>query len=210
MQLYKVFTAVRFIKKIRTAFHLLSQPLIAMLLRGAGIAVGHQPTFYRLPEMSRHPASEISLGDRIVLCSDSNFTALALNHPVKISTIRANARISIGNDVGLSGSCIVCAREIVIGSEVLMGANVLVVDTDFHPVLPENRRFSDDEHSIGIAPVHIGNNVFIGAAAIILKGVSIGDDCVVGAGAVVVAGEYIKGSILAGNPARIVGNVYQT
>jgi acetyltransferase-like isoleucine patch superfamily enzyme len=209
MQLYKFFVTVRIFKKVRTLFHFLSQPLITVLLRGAGVVVGRNQTFYGFPEISQHPASEIRMGDRIVLCSDSKYTALAVDHPVKISTIRANALISMGNDVGMSGTCIVCANEIIIGSEVMMGANVVVVDTDFHPLKPENRRYSDDVEYIGTAPVYIGNNVFIGASAIILKGVHIGDDCVVAAGAIVVAGEYAKGSILAGNPARVVGNVYQ-
>jgi acetyltransferase-like isoleucine patch superfamily enzyme len=196
-------------RKLRSALYRLVQPLIAWSLQVSGIVMGSSPTFYGKPIIQRYPLSNIVIGDRIVLCSDSRYTALALNHSVKISTIRANAQITIGNDVGLSGTCIVCAEKVHIGSEVLIGANVLVVDTDFHPITPDKRRFSDDESRIQTSAVYIGNNVFIGTNAIILKGVRLGDDSVVAAGAVVVGGDYISGSILAGNPARIIGSVYK-
>jgi acetyltransferase-like isoleucine patch superfamily enzyme len=51
--------------------------------------------------------------------------------------------------------------------------------------------------------VHIGDNCFIGAHAIVLPGVTIGDNCIVGA-ASVVARDLPSGSLVAGNPARIV------
>jgi acetyltransferase-like isoleucine patch superfamily enzyme len=197
-------------KKLRSTMHRFVQPLIAWSLRSSGIVIGREPTFYGRPLIQLNPSSTIIFGDRIVICSDSRYTALALNHPVKVSTVRAGARITIWNDVGLSGTCIVCAENIDIGSEVLLGANVLIVDTDFHPIAPEQRRFCDDEGRIRTSPVHIGCNVFVGTGVIILKGVSIGDDSVVAAGAVVTAGDYAAGAILAGNPARIIGSVYQS
>lgn len=52
-----------------------------------------------------------------------------------------------------------------------------------------------------IAPVHIGNNVFIGAGSIILPGVNIGDNSIIGAGSVV-KHSIKSGSVVAGNPAR--------
>lgn len=54
-----------------------------------------------------------------------------------------------------------------------------------------------------IAPITVGNNVFIGNDAIILPGVTIGDNVVVGAGAVVTK-SIPSNSICAGNPARII------
>jgi acetyltransferase-like isoleucine patch superfamily enzyme len=53
------------------------------------------------------------------------------------------------------------------------------------------------------ADVHIGDNCFIGAHAIILAGVTIGDSCIVAA-ASVVARDVPAGSLVAGNPARVV------
>jgi acetyltransferase-like isoleucine patch superfamily enzyme len=51
--------------------------------------------------------------------------------------------------------------------------------------------------------VHIGDNCFIGAHAIILPGVTVGDNCIVSAGSVVVT-NVPAGSLVTGNPARIV------
>lgn len=53
------------------------------------------------------------------------------------------------------------------------------------------------------APIVVGDNVFIGAGALILKGVTIGSNCIVGANAVV-AKDVPAGHIVAGNPARVV------
>jgi acetyltransferase-like isoleucine patch superfamily enzyme len=47
----------------------------------------------------------------------------------------------------------------------------------------------------------IGNNVWIGAGAVILDGADIGDDCVVGANSLV-SRRFPAGSILQGNPAK--------
>ena len=52
----------------------------------------------------------------------------------------------------------------------------------------------------------IGNNVWVGAQAVILKGVTIGDDSVVGTSAVVTS-DVPAGVVVAGNPARIVKRI---
>jgi len=51
--------------------------------------------------------------------------------------------------------------------------------------------------------IRVGNNVFIGAGALILPNVTIGDNCIVGANSVVTR-SIPDGSIVAGNPARLV------
>ena len=57
--------------------------------------------------------------------------------------------------------------------------------------------------------VHIGDDCFIGAHAIILPGVTIGDHCIVAA-ASVVARNVPAGSLVAGNPARVVESNVKT
>lgn len=57
-----------------------------------------------------------------------------------------------------------------------------------------------------IAPITVGNNVFIGIGAIIMPGVSIGDNCVIGAGAVV-TNDIPSGYIAVGVPARCIKTI---
>lgn len=199
---------MKILKSIVFKYYRFLTKIYIFYARYNGIQIGFGSMLYGRPSISRKPSSRIIIGNNVVLCSDSNFTALALNHRTKISTVRENAQINIGDSVGISGACIVSACEISIGSEVLIGANVLIVDNDFHPIVPQNRRHSDDIGMIKSAPVRVGKNVFIGGGSIILKGVVIGDDSVIAAGSVVVSGNYPTGTIIAGNPAKIVGSVY--
>ena len=57
-----------------------------------------------------------------------------------------------------------------------------------------------------VRPVAIGDNVFIGYAAIVMPGVTIGDSAVVGAGAVVTS-DVPAGTVVAGVPATVIGRV---
>jgi len=86
-----------------------------------------------------------------------------------------------------------------IGADCLFGWSVQVLDSDFHELHPRRR--------INGTPltrqVRIGNNVFVGANTIVMKGVTIGDDTVVGAGSVVLH-SLPAGVIAAGNPARVI------
>jgi acetyltransferase-like isoleucine patch superfamily enzyme len=115
-----------------------------------------------------------------------------------------NGSIIIGHGTGISGASISARSKITIGENVLIGAGACLWDHDFHPVEATTRKdFSPDE--IGAAPIVIQDDVFIGARALILKGVKIGRGAVVGAGAVVTR-DVEPGAIVAGNPARVVGS----
>jgi acetyltransferase-like isoleucine patch superfamily enzyme len=76
----------------------------------------------------------------------------------------------------------------------------MIIDTDFHHLDEHGRR--DDNPARGAKPINIGHDVFIGARAIILKGVSIGNHAVVGAGAVVTK-NVPANHVAVGNPAHI-------
>ncbi|MCK4814937.1 acyltransferase, partial [bacterium] len=111
---------------------------------------------------------------------------------------QAGAKINIGDNVGLSGTSIVADLEIRIGDRVICGANTVIVDTDFHAIQPQGRRYS--RNGIEHAAVVIENDVFIGMDATILKGVRIGEGSVV-------TRDVPPGKIVGGNPARIIGEV---
>jgi acetyltransferase-like isoleucine patch superfamily enzyme len=156
-----------------------------------------------MPLISMAKNSNIEIGANASLCSSSYYTALGVNHPVILKTLSEGATIKIGADTGISGTTICAAISVSIGNQCLIGANVTIVDTDFHSIKPDNRRHNSDPLEIGSSPVTIADNVFIGAGSIILKGVSIGKNSVIGAGAVVTK-DIPENVIVAGNPAVIL------
>ena len=88
--------------------------------------------------------------------------------------------------------------HIYIGSKVMFGPNVTVATAN-HPIDAELRdrglQYNKD--------VHIGNNVWIGAGAVIVPGVTIGDDAIIGAGSIVT--KDIPANVVAvGNPCRVL------
>lgn len=121
--------------------------------------------------------------------------------------------VEIGDHTLLNGALLMAEEKIVIGHHCLISWNVGIADSDFHPVDPVER-IRDAEAmnpwaadrtrpSIGTSPVHIGNNVWIGMNAIILKGVTIGDNSIIAAGAVVTH-DVPENVVFAGNPGKIV------
>lgn len=88
--------------------------------------------------------------------------------------------------------------HIFVGDGVMFGPNVTVA-TAAHPISPEIRRRGYQYN----LPVRIGKNVWIGAGAVILPGVTIGENSVIGAGSVVT--KDIPDNVVAvGNPCRVL------
>jgi acetyltransferase-like isoleucine patch superfamily enzyme len=129
-------------------------------------------------------------------------------------SIGKKGRCTVGDYSLLNGALIMAEESVTIGSHCLISWNVGIADSDFHPVDPALRRI--DTHAlapyapdrpprpeIGTAPVVIGDNVWIGMGAVILKGVTIGDNSVVAAGSIVTK-DIPPNVVVAGNPARVV------
>ena len=91
--------------------------------------------------------------------------------------------------------------DIYVGDSVMFGPNVTVAVAG-HPIDPGLRR-KVAQFNI---PVRIGNNVWIGAGAVILPGVTIGDNSVIGAGSIVT--KDIPANVVAvGNPCRVLREI---
>lgn len=105
--------------------------------------------------------------------------------------------ISIEDGTYLNNSCSIIAEDanISIGKNCLIGQEVNIFSSDFHGLR--------DRAKPSKAPVIIGDNVFIGARAMILKGVTVGDNSTIAAGAVV-AKDVPPGTVAAGNPAKVI------
>jgi carbonic anhydrase/acetyltransferase-like protein (isoleucine patch superfamily) len=169
----------------------------------AGVKVGKRVKLLGMPIVTVQKESLITLGDDCVLCSLSNMTDLGVNHPVILRTLRSVASITIGDHTGISGGSFCAASKIKIGKNCLLGANVTITDSDFHPIKPEGRRYNVNPEDIFTSPVIVEDNVFIGSGAYILKGVTIGENSVVGAGSIVTK-DVPRNSIVAGNPAKLI------
>ncbi len=88
--------------------------------------------------------------------------------------------------------------DIFVGDSVMFGPNVTLA-TAGHPVDPELRRKVAQFN----LPIRIGNNVWIGANAVVLPGITIGDNSVIGAGSVVTR-DVPPDVVAVGNPCRVL------
>ena len=126
--------------------------------------------------LMRWPGSHISVGDCVSFISSwRRATAAAISHPVRLRTFYPSSSISIGEGSQLTGASITCrSTSITLGKNVLVGPDVIIVDSDFHAPWPVSERplnpgLENDR------PVRIGDGAWIGMHSIILKGVTIGD-----------------------------------
>jgi acetyltransferase-like isoleucine patch superfamily enzyme len=119
--------------------------------------------------------------------------------------VEPGAKLTIGDNSGFSGISIYCSKSIAIGSYVTCGGNVSIWDTDFHPLDFRERRIHKTT-AIVSSCVEIGNDAFLGANSIVLKGVRIGNRSIIGAGSVVVK-TVPDDEIWAGNPARFIRKI---
>lgn len=167
--------------------------------KGARVAASAQ--FWGRPIVSLAPDSRLEIGERVMLSSATRSAVLGSFQPCVLRTMAPGAELILAADAGLTAAVICAGVGIRIGSQTLLGAGAMVFDCDFHA--PEGEFGWRNEYRAGARPVVIGRGVFIGARAIVLKGVTIGDRAVVGAGAVVTK-DVPPGHRAVGNPARIV------
>jgi acetyltransferase-like isoleucine patch superfamily enzyme len=141
------------------------------------------------------------LGDRVTVYGWTGFTSVGAGF------------IEVGDDTVLVGATFMCSARISVGRRVVISYHVLLADSDMHPVAPDLRRreavalayhdVTEERQPFDKRPITIGDDVWIGTGAIILKGVTIGDGARVEAGAVV-SGDVPAGAVVAGSPARPV------
>jgi acetyltransferase-like isoleucine patch superfamily enzyme len=129
------------------------------------------------------PGTRIVLGDRVRLRRSAAFYLRA-----------RGATVEIGRNTYLNRRTeIFCSRSVRIGADCAIAWDVLITDSDQHSI---------DGHD-PVAPVEIGDHVWIGAGAKILKGVTIGNGAVVAAASLVTY-DVPSGALVGGVPAETI------
>ena len=166
------------------------EPVLRSVCRRVGAGLRAE----RLPYM--RGKGQIDMGNRVNLSGRSSFYFMG--------GMAGTPEIVIGDDVFIGNACTFsAASSIQIRDHALISACVRVHDNDGHPVDADRRRAGEPISAAEAAPVVIGENAWIGAQVIILKGVTIGKNAVVGAGAVVTR-DVPPNSVVAGSPATVV------
>ena len=150
---------------------------------------GKHSVIHRSARMDTPPYRIFSLGDYSVIESFA-----CINNAVGDVMIGNHTRIGLHNTI---------IGPVVIGSHVNLAQSITVTAL--------NHNFDDtqkriDEQGVSTIPVTIEDDVWIGANAVILPGVTIGNHCVVAAGAVVTK-DVPPHSLVAGVPAKVIKNI---
>ncbi len=121
----------------------------------------------------------------------------SIGHGSKISV---RGRLELGKLFNITAeSTIVCAKEIRFGDDCLVSWDVVVMDTDEHPVYnKENERINEDR------PIVVGNHVWIGCKCMLLKGAEVPNNSILAAGTSLRSAFHGEDQIIGGNPPSIL------
>jgi acetyltransferase-like isoleucine patch superfamily enzyme len=162
---------------------------------------------YGIPILDINPAGAFSIGKRFRFNS-GKYHAMGGRQQQCYFVAAKGARITIGNNVGMTSTAIICHDRITIGNDVKIGINTVIYDTDFHSLDASIRnQYPESIEGVKCRPVTIKDGAFIGGHTTILKGVTIGKNAIIGAGSVVFSNVPDE-QVWAGNPAKFVKETY--
>ena len=193
---YRVFN--KNLKRIRNR---LSSYVNRLRLYLYGVDLGRNCVIHGKLYIKLFPSAKVSIGDDFYCSSGWNVNALCTNRRGAFYATE-NAEIRIGNNVGMSSPVLWAHKGVIIGDNVKIGANSILIDTDSHSLDYRMRR-SPSTDGGKTMPIVVEDDVLIGANCIILKGVRIGARSVVGAGSVVTR-DVPPDTVVAGNPAVVI------
>ena len=154
--------------------------IVLKLQNGRRFSASFPAIMSPITEVTVEGTSEVHIGKK-----------LKMHNGAKIR-VRKGGKLEIGKNFGMSNGCVVTAYEhIKIGDNVMLGPNVLIYDQD-HDFRTKG---GVSAMKYKTSPISIGNNVWIGANTLILRGTCIGDNSVV-AGGSVVRGSYPENSLI--------------
>lgn len=150
-----------------------------------GVKFGRKPIFVGFPVFRGD--GQIEFGDDCVLVSNKLGNPVGLFRPCIIGTLdNVNGQfgmVKVGDRFKASGVVIWAQTKVIIGNDVMVGANVTITDSDFHAT---ELNFRKNGHKAAASkPIVIEDHVWIGMNVVVLKGVTIGRGAVIGANCVV-------------------------
>lgn len=121
----------------------------------------------------------------------------SIGHGSKLS-VRGN--LTLGADFNMTAeSTIVCAHQISFGKDCLLSWDILIMDTDEHPIYNQDGiRTNPDK------PIFVGNHVWIGCKCTLLKGTEIPNNTVVAAGTLLTSAFSGENQVIGGNPPTVL------
>jgi acetyltransferase-like isoleucine patch superfamily enzyme len=169
--------------------------------------------------------ANVLLGEGSSICGANAFKRFLAKVPQALTLADHSSAVDVGFAIGVGGiirigsycylnACTLLSEsEIRIGDYVMIGWGTTISDTDFHPLDPAERI----RDAIALSPasrgqsrpeikpraVIIGDDVFIGPACTILKGVSIGNGAFIEPGSVITRNVPAHAR-MRGNPAAIM------
>jgi acetyltransferase-like isoleucine patch superfamily enzyme len=190
--------------KLIIIFYVLKNMFIFKSLKG--VVYGKKLRIRGSVKLFIDKGGSLTVGNNFTLISGLMLNPLGRNIKSSIR-VDANAEIIIGDDVGMSCVSLWAKKKILIGDNVKLGADVIIMDSDMHTLDYLLRRNVDtDGINAKSSPIIIGDDVFVGTRSIITKGVSIGNRSIVAAGSVV-SKSIPQDEIWGGNPAKFIKKI---
>lgn len=126
----------RVCRKIILHFNVFFQKNVSFLIfKGNQVNFHHSLICNGIPKVDVHRKGSFIIGSNCRINSGTNFNPIGRYSP-SVFMIRENAIVTIGNNVGMSSTAIICHKEIIIEDNVKIGGGVCIYDTDFHSLNP--------------------------------------------------------------------------
>jgi acetyltransferase-like isoleucine patch superfamily enzyme len=159
---------------------------------------------YRPARLIRHP---IRLRGKENMYISKGFTTGYYCRLEAFSKRKGEVSLIMGENLNIGDYCHISSLERVeFGSNILIGSSVYISDHDHGTSKYEDLKQVPTDRILISSPVVIGDNVWIGEKAIILKGVKIGRNSIIGAGSVVTK-DVPEYSIVVGVPAKVIKTI---
>ncbi len=165
-----------------------------LYLRIIGVHLFKNCKFNGWTSFFRVRKSLIIINENCAFNSSDYKNHIGMNHRCIICTHTNNAVIEIGENTGMSSTTINCWDRILIGKNVRIGANCVIMDGDFHL----------DDFRVGKPkPISICDNVWLGANVVVMKGVTIGENSIIGMNSIITK-DIPANCVAAGNPCKFI------